>query len=310
MAQPQRFEARVAQIARHHPQLASLRLEALRPLPRMRPGQFVQLALEPADPSGFWPESRAFSIANAVSDRHTLWLTIGAQGRFTRRLLEQVSAGDHLWAKGPYGDFVIGPTADCHTAVLVAGGTGITPFCAFLDAALQAGRLPLPAVHLHYGARHPGLLVHRPLVEQAQARLRGLRVTYYAETLHDPPAQRSGHAAERMTGRQPSAEPDRAADPYPGAGDTGGAASQAAHDARDAPPDPVAVGPADGLAVGRPDGLVHGRINLADILTRTPDPRGSLFYLSGPGAMLSAFRSGLQRLGHIPAARIRLDAWE
>ena len=35
--------------------------------PRFRPGQFLHLALDAYDPSGFWPDSRVFSIASRAS---------------------------------------------------------------------------------------------------------------------------------------------------------------------------------------------------------------------------------------------------
>jgi ferredoxin-NADP reductase len=75
----------------------------------------------------------------------------------------------------PLGEFTINPDRD---ACILAGGTGVTAFSAFL-----AG---LPAayphhIHLFYGARRPGQLIYRALVEAAAQRCPGLQVSYFAE---------------------------------------------------------------------------------------------------------------------------------
>jgi ferredoxin-NADP reductase len=75
----------------------------------------------------------------------------------------------------PYGEFVVNAEND---VCLLAGGTGVTAFTAFL-----AG---LPAEHPHhvylfYGARRPDLLIYRPLVEVATSRCPALRPVFLVE---------------------------------------------------------------------------------------------------------------------------------
>lgn len=117
---------------------------------------------------------------NAVADRRTVELTISRQGAYTRRILDQLQPGDPVWAKGPYGDFIIDARHGYPRAVLIAGGTGITPFCAFMDAALAQGTLPLDAA-LHDGAQTPELLIYKGLAERCTAGVLGFRAFYYAE---------------------------------------------------------------------------------------------------------------------------------
>jgi ferredoxin-NADP reductase len=181
MAQPVRAPATVESVQRHSEHVATYRLQAHRRLPRFVPGQFVHLTLDAFDPAGFWPESRVFSVANAVADRRSLTLTISRQGAYTSRILDSLRAGDEVWIKGPYGEFTIDGHG-CRHAVLIAGGTGITPFCALMDASLAAGALPLDSVALHYGARSPHLLVYRALAERCAAALPGFSLRCYAET--------------------------------------------------------------------------------------------------------------------------------
>jgi ferredoxin-NADP reductase len=182
MAQPIRFPAVVEQVTRHTPDVISYRLRANKRLPRFTPGQFIHLTMEPFDPASFWPESRVFSVANAVTDRRTVELTISRQGAYTSKILDQLAEGDQVWAKGPYGEFTIdGSQGRYPRAVLIAGGTGITPFCAFMDAAISQGALPVEQASLYYGAQTPSLLVYRALAERCAAAVPGFRAYYFAE---------------------------------------------------------------------------------------------------------------------------------
>jgi ferredoxin-NADP reductase len=65
-----------------------------------------------------------------------------------------------------------------------------------------------------------------------------------------------------------------------------------------------------GKTVWCEDGSVHGEKGILDIAAiGTAAPDGSLFYLSGPPAMISAFKKRLLDLG-VEAERIRVDDWE
>ena len=184
MSPPVHFSASVRKMERHTPDVASLWLESERRLPRFLPGQFIHLSLEEYDPSAHWPESRVFSVAGHDADRRGLRLTISRQGRYTSRILDEVGEGSRLACKGPYGEFVVGghgaPGADGRIA-LIAGGTGITPFSAFMEQALADGRLPAGEIRLFYGARSPALLIYRDLAERCVRQLPGFHAAYYAE---------------------------------------------------------------------------------------------------------------------------------
>lgn len=181
MAQPVHFKATVQVVTRHDADVASYRLKAEKLLPSFLPGQFVHLTIDDYDPAGYWPESRVFSVANAVTDRRTIDITVSRQGRYTSRILSEVVPGSTVWGKGPYGEFSIDAVHGLQRAVLVAGGTGITPFCAFMDAALNEGKLPVAEAVLHYGARTPELLIYRALAEHCVTKVPGFTAYFYAE---------------------------------------------------------------------------------------------------------------------------------
>ncbi|MBN1607158.1 MAG: FAD-dependent oxidoreductase [Polyangiaceae bacterium] len=167
----------------HSSDLRSFVLAPERRVPAFRPGQFLHLALDAWDPSAHWPESRVFSIASSPLERDRLRITVSRQGVFTGRMFEELAAGSLVWLKLPYGAFCMDTSAGGR-AVLMAGGSGITPFVSFLQWA--SVRAPGAAIDLHYGARTPELLVYRDSVESCRARsLTNLRAYYYAETATD-----------------------------------------------------------------------------------------------------------------------------
>lgn len=245
MAQPVRFQATVQQVTRHTSDVATYRLYSDKRLPAFVPGQFIHLAVDHYDPAAFWPESRVFSVANAVADRRTVELTVSRQGAYTSRILDELVPGSSVWGKGPYGEFTIGAIAGVRRAVLIAGGTGVTPFCAFMDAALDDGVLPLEEVILHYGARSADLLIYRKLADACAARLSGFHVNYCTE-----------------------------------------------------------IGSADEAATSQ------GRLDPRAIAAQYGDSPQTAYYLSGPKAMIDAFRTVLTDECGVTADRVLVDAWE
>jgi ferredoxin-NADP reductase len=175
MPPPQKLRCTVDDIVAHGDRVYTIVLRPERPAPRFRAGQFLHLALDGYDPTGFWPESRAFSIASAPAERNLLRITYSAQGAFTVRMEQQLARGREVWVKMPYGEFVIEPRGE---VVLIAGGTGITAFTAFLQ---QLSPSDPCSVLLAYGARHPGLLVYREVVESCIARNRSVAALYFVE---------------------------------------------------------------------------------------------------------------------------------
>jgi ferredoxin-NADP reductase len=153
----------VARVTHHGERVYTVELQPAAPVPRFRPGQFLHLALDEYEPGGFWPESRVFSIASSPGQRDRLAITYAVKGPFTARMEEELTEDRRVWVKLPYGDFFIDASRD---AVLLAGGTGVTAFTAFLES-MEAEQEP--RVLLFYGARTHDLFVYGPLAE-ARAR--------------------------------------------------------------------------------------------------------------------------------------------
>jgi ferredoxin-NADP reductase len=175
MAVVQKLPCRVDQIINHGDHVYTVILRPERPAPKFRPGQFLHLALDAYDPSGFWPDSRVFSIANSPLHRDRLRISYSVRGRFTARMERELVESGQVWVKMPYGEFVVNNTGD---VVLFTGGTGITAFTAFLEG-LSPGFQH--EVYLAYGARSRSLLIYRELVQQCSQTAPSLHVSYFVE---------------------------------------------------------------------------------------------------------------------------------
>ena len=160
MAVVRRIPCLVAAVVDHGEHVYTVELEPLATVPRFVPGQFLHLALDEYDPGGFWPESRAFSIASSPVERDSLVITYAVKGTFTSRMERELRRDMRVWVKLPYGEFVIDAERD---AVLFAGGTGMTAFTAFIGALRPEQE---HAVVVLYGVRNSSLFIYRDLVER------------------------------------------------------------------------------------------------------------------------------------------------
>jgi len=178
MSTPIKIKCTVSSIDAHSDSVFTVKLKPARRLPRFKPGQFLHLALDSYDPTGgYWPESRVFSIASAPFDSEIV-IAYAVKGKFTLRMKEELEVGRDVWIKLPYGHFVVSSAPD-EEVVLVAGGTGITPFIPFLQNEINnpSGE----KISLVYGVRRPELLIFGDVITDALANLIGFRLYAFCE---------------------------------------------------------------------------------------------------------------------------------
>jgi len=178
----QKLRCSVERVVAHGERVYTLALRPERRAPVFRAGQFLHLALDPYDPSGFWPDSRVFSIASSPDERDTIRLTYAVHGPFTQRMEREAVEGSQIWIKMPYGEFVVDSRRDI---VLLAGGTGVTAFTAFLEDPHPVGE---QSITLAYGARTAPLLIYREVTERCAGRTPALSVIYFVEDGRGAPA--------------------------------------------------------------------------------------------------------------------------
>ena len=176
MSTPQKLRCQVSKITDHGDHVYTVELAPERPVPRFKPGQFLHLTLEDYDSSSFWPESRVFSIASSPTQRDHLKISYSVKGKYTARMENELQEGRTVWVKLPYGDFVIRDAGD---VALLAGGTGITAFIAFIDSLTDELH---NRVLLAYGARKPELLLYRESIDARTRTNNGFHTLYFVET--------------------------------------------------------------------------------------------------------------------------------
>jgi NAD(P)H-flavin reductase len=196
MSMVRKIRCRVERVDNHGDQVYTVDLRPERTVPVFQPGQFLHFTLDEYDPSGFWPESRVFSIASSPKDRDRLRIIYSVKGVYTTRMEQELAAGRGVWVKLPYGEFVVQGGKD---AVLIAGGTGISAFQAFIDG-LSADH-PNKVVLL-YGARSPDLLLGWQGLCDKMREAPNFRAIGFAETI--PPGsspEARGTSAGLQSGR-------------------------------------------------------------------------------------------------------------
>jgi CDP-4-dehydro-6-deoxyglucose reductase len=170
--------------------MGTSRLEAL-------PGQFVSFSGEVQGKR----VTRAYSLAGLPQgSRFELCLNRVKEGLFSPWLF-QLEPGGTVAMQGPLGYFT--PRQPFRDSVLIATGTGVAPFRAYLQSehVLASGA----RVTLLFGARYEESLLYRAEFEQLEQRLPGFR---YLPTLTRPPAHWQGrtgrvqaHLDEALQGR-------------------------------------------------------------------------------------------------------------
>ncbi|MFC4021124.1 ferric reductase-like transmembrane domain-containing protein [Micromonospora sp. GCM10011542] len=154
-----RHRLRVADVVAESPDTISIYLtgDRLDRLPLLGGQYFRWRFLTP----GCWWQSHPFSVSAAANGRW-LRLTVKVVGAHTADLRD-LDPGTRVWAEGPSGTFTAAHRVR-DRALLIAGGSGITPIRAMLE------ELP-PGAALIYRARTPAdVLLSRELDWLAQAR--------------------------------------------------------------------------------------------------------------------------------------------
>ena len=102
-------------------------------LPEFKTGQFITL---------YWPDTptykRAYSLSSCALDRGFYEVTVKREGKMGTRIVDWAKPGDKFCVLPPAGKFlpVFEPGKQL---VCIAGGSGVTPFRAFVREATQRG---------------------------------------------------------------------------------------------------------------------------------------------------------------------------
>jgi NAD(P)H-flavin reductase len=181
MANPVKLQVMVESVKAHGDGVYELRLKPLGRVPRYKAGQFLHLSVDDYDPAGgFWPESRVFSIASSFGSE-SIDIVYSVKGVYTRKMESTIRPGKTLWVKLPYGDFHIDPE-NGRDVVLVAGGTGVSPFIPLIKALPDRGIDHL-RIKLYYGVRTKGQLLFLETITECSAKCPGFEPQFFVEAI-------------------------------------------------------------------------------------------------------------------------------
>jgi len=168
MPTPIKIQATVYQILDHGEGIYTVRFKVPPKATRFKAGQFLHITLDPYDPmEGYWPESRVFSIASKPNT-DLLEIVYSVKGRYTKRMSQSLQEGTEVWLKLPYGDFIVERfIKEKQRVILIAGGTGISPFIPYLLERIDHNSI-LPLT-LYYGIRDQNHFLYRDVVEKVSS---------------------------------------------------------------------------------------------------------------------------------------------
>ncbi|WP_404367491.1 ferric reductase-like transmembrane domain-containing protein [Marinobacter sp.] len=124
--------------------------------PGHRAGQFAFVTFNTVE--GAHP----FTIASADQGNGTVTFLIKSLGDFTRNLSDKINMGQTVKIEGPYGCFDFDRRNRKFHQIWIAGGIGVTPFLAWLEA-IDPSTVTAPEADLHYCARNAS---QDPIVER------------------------------------------------------------------------------------------------------------------------------------------------
>lgn len=184
-SRPRTLQSRVLKAAEECREVRSFRLEVPEDFSFV-PGMWVMLNF-PDSPK----LARAYSISSSPFEKGYIETSANKVGPLTSRLFE-LKEGETLTLRGPYGKWIY--QDDLRHAVLISGGTGITPLRSMCRYVLER-KLP-NKLTLLYSSKTPSEILYRG--ELARFAEQGIKVYL---TVTRPQAMKPGEAWGGPTGR-------------------------------------------------------------------------------------------------------------
>ena len=172
------------------------------------PGQFIQIHFDYADGT---PAKRSYSLAtihdHALGPGDAVEIAVSfVPGGAATALFEGMELGDHVSGSGPFGRFCLQPGDHNARYLLIATGTGVTPYRSMLPLLATAMQERGVEVVLLQGARTPVELLYADDFRAFADAHPGFRYmpSLTRELTADPhPDVRSGYVQQQLAGLAP-----------------------------------------------------------------------------------------------------------
>nr|WP_281367591.1 ferredoxin--NADP reductase [Stenotrophomonas tumulicola] len=178
-----------------------------------QPGQFIQVHFQYADGT---QTKRSYSLAtvhdHALGPGEAVDIAVSfVPGGAATALFEGLDIGGQLSASGPYGRFCLQPGDQNRRYLLIATGTGVTPYRSMLPLLASAMAERDVQVVLLQGARSPGELLYSEDFDAFAAQHPGFRyIPCLSRELPASPGPdvRHGYVQQQLAGLAPDAATD------------------------------------------------------------------------------------------------------
>ena len=128
--------------------------------PEFKTGQFITV---------YWPDTptykRAYSLSSCALDRGHYEVTVKRDGKMGTRIVDWAKAGDKLFVIPPVGKFLPVYEPNKHL-ICVAGGSGVTPFRAYVREATR--RQLATKITVLYSVRNTNCIIFKEEFEQME----------------------------------------------------------------------------------------------------------------------------------------------
>ncbi len=176
MIHPKGIKVEVVQIIEETEDTKSFYLKPvkLESMPPFLPGQYVTLTVTINGKT----YKRPYSISNFLKSLEMYRITVKKEknGMVSTYLFNECEVGETFNLLGPFGHFTYQPLRDSKDVVFLAGGSGITPFMAFLQN--QAFLEKIHSLTLLYGAKSEFDLIFKKEIDEICSKNKKIQVIY------------------------------------------------------------------------------------------------------------------------------------
>ena len=119
---------------------------------------------------------RPYSISSSPDNLSYYRITIKQEGVVSTYMLKEIAEGDILNILGPFGHFTYSKIRDQKDVLLIAGGSGITPFMSYLQSSYFLKNIN--SVTLLYGAKNEFELIFKKEIDAIASQNPKVKVAY------------------------------------------------------------------------------------------------------------------------------------
>ena len=171
---PKGIKVKVSKIVKETDNTKSFYLEpmSLNAMPPFMAGEYITVLVK-IDNRIY---KRPYSISSSPDNLSYYRITIKQEGVVSTYMLKEIAEGDILNILGPFGHFTYSKIRDQKDVLLIAGGSGITPFMSYLQSSYFLKNIN--SVTLLYGAKNEFELIFKKEIDAIASQNPKVKVAY------------------------------------------------------------------------------------------------------------------------------------